>query len=334
MAEDNHAQTIPVIDIGGFDSGDSDTRRKIAQDVADAVETIGFLTVTGHGVPADLMATMRDKFHEFYDLPMEEKRKSANPTKNLNRGYCPPGEQNVASKDDGIARPDLREAYPFGRFDIPDDPYYRAPDAAYAYEANILPDAVPQFHETAKHYYRAMEDLNLRMLRIFAAALEIDADFFLNKFDRHASVLRGMNYFDQTEDPIPGQLRCAAHADYGTHTFLQIENAPGGLQVLSKAGRWIDVDPAPGTFVVNIGDLMMNWTNDRWLSNQHRVVNPPTGQRQGTRRQSIAFFVQPNYDALIECIETCKHPGENPKHPPVRAWEHRYAKLNATMAKS
>lgn len=323
---------IPVVDISGFPSGNLEIRHRIAREVAIAVETIGFLTIRGHGVPAQIMAAMRDKFQAFYDLPMEEKLKSVNPTRNLNRGYTPPGEQNIASTDDGVARPDLREAYPFGRFDLPNEPYYSAPDAAYAYEANIWPDAISAFVETTKQYYQAMEELNQLMLRIFATALELDENFFVDKFDRHASVLRGMNYFDQIEDPIPGQLRCAAHADYGTHTFLQIENAPGGLQVLNRTGTWIDVDPAPGTFVVNIGDLMMNWTNDRWLSNQHRVVNPPAGQRQGTRRQSIAYFVQPNYDALIECIPTCKSPGEPAKHPPVLAWEHRFAKLSGTMA--
>ena len=334
MVQDGLNQAIPVVDIGNFDTGSPETRHQIANDVAQALETIGFLTITGHGVPADCMAAMRDKFRAFFDLSIDEKRKASYPTRNLNRGYIPPGEQNVASTEDGVARPDLREAYPFGRIDLPDDPYFRATDAAYAYEANIWPEAVPAFKETTTRYYAAMEELNLRMLRIFATALDLDSNFFVGKFDRHASVLRGMNYFDQTEDPIPGQLRCAAHADYGTHTFLQIENAPGGLQVLNRAGTWVDVDPEPGTFVVNIGDLMMNWTNDRWLSNKHRVVNPPLGQRDGTRRQSIAFFVQPNYDALIECIETCKAPGENAKHPPVRAWEHRYAKLNETMALS
>jgi isopenicillin N synthase-like dioxygenase len=332
MTQKGQGLDIPIVDIGGFEPGGPETRRKIAREVAEAVETIGFLTITGHGVPTDRMAAMRDRFQAFFDLPMEQKRNAVNPSKNLNRGYIPPGDQNVASTEDGVARPDLREAYPFGRFDLPDDPYFGAPDAAYAYEPNIWPNAVPDFEATAKQYYRAMEQLNLLMLRIFATALELGENFFLDKFDRHASVLRGMNYFDQTEDPIPGQLRCAAHADFGTHTFLQIENAPGGLQVLNRDGVWIDVDPAPGTFVVNIGDLMMNWTNDRWLSNRHRVVNPPTGQRHGTRRQSIAYFVQPNYDALIECIDTCKVPGQDAKHPPIMAWKHRYAKLNDSVA--
>jgi isopenicillin N synthase-like dioxygenase len=334
MMQDHQGLDIPVVDIGGFESGGPEVRRKVAREVADALETIGFLTIAGHGVPSDIMGAMRDRFRAFYDLPMDDKRKAVNSTMNLNRGYSPPGEQIIDSSDDGVARPDLREAYPFGRFDLPDDPYYRAADAAYAYEPNVWPDGVPGFEETTKQYYQALETLNLLMLRIFATALELEENFFLDKFDRHASVLRGMNYFDQTEDPLPGQLRCAAHADYGTHTFLQIENAPGGLQVRNRAGMWVDVDPEPGTFVVNIGDLMMNWTNDRWLSNLHRVVNPPAGQHHGTRRQSIAFFVQPNYDARIECIDTCKLPGETPKHPPVLAWEYRFAKLNDTVAKS
>ncbi|MBT5050795.1 MAG: isopenicillin N synthase family oxygenase [Rhodospirillaceae bacterium] len=324
---------VPLVDIGGFDNGSPEDRSRIASEVAEAVETIGFLSITGHGVPVGLMKDMRQQFWNFYDLSMEEKRKAINPSMNLNRGYAPPGGQSIATTEDGKPLPDLREAYPFGRFDLPDDPYYAAPDAAYAYEPNIWPVSSPGFEETTKAYYQALEALNLLMLRIFATALDLDEGFFLDKFDKHASVLRGMNYFDQEEDPRPGQLRCAAHADYGTHTFLQIENAPGGLQVLNRAGDWVDVDPAPGTFVVNIGDLMMNWTNDRWLSNQHRVVNPPLGLREGTRRQSIAFFVQPNYDAVIECIETCKKLGDAAKHPPVKAWEHRYAMLNNTVLK-
>ena len=326
--------SVPLVDISGFDGGSPEKRRKIADDVAHALESIGFLSITGHGVPAELMKSMRDQFWNFYDLPMEEKLKAINPSMNLNRGYAPPGAQSIASTDDGEPLPDLREAYPFGRPHIPDDPYYAAPEAAYAYEPNIWPVSSPGFEETTRAYYAALETLNLLMLRIFATALDLHEDFFLDKFDKHASVLRGMNYFDQDEKPRPGQLRCAAHADYGTHTFLQIDNAPGGLQVLNRAGNWVDVDPAPGTFVVNIGDLMMNWTNDRWLSNQHRVVNPPADLNEGTRRQSIAFFVQPNYDALIECIETCKEPGEPAKHKPVMAWEHRYAMLNDTVINS
>ena len=143
-------------------------------------------------------------------------------------------------------------------------------------------------------------------------------------------MLRAINYPDQDPPPAPGQLRCGAHSDFGTHTLLQIDDAPGGLQARGRGGEWIDVSPPAGSFVVNIGDLLMVWTNDRWLSNLHRVVNPPAGLGAGTRRQSLAFFVQPNYDARIECIPTCLAPGETPRHAPVTAWQHRHAKLSKT----
>ena len=325
---------IPLIDISGFETGGEAARRRIAGAVADAVEEIGFLSVTGHGVETGSMRRIADRFEAFFDLPEAAKRRCTNPARNINRGYVPLGDEFVASAHDAAAPPDYREALAFGRIDLPDDPYYRRPEAGYAYEDNIWPEGVPGLADAVRAYYRALEELNRRLLRIFAAALGIEAQYFLDRFDRHASVLRAINYPDQDRPPVPGQLRCGAHSDFGTHTLLQIDDAPGGLQALARDGSWIDVSPPAGSFVVNIGDLMMVWTNDRWLSNLHRVVNPPAGLRGGTRRQSLAFFVQPNYDARIECIPTCLAPGEAPRHPPVTAWEHRHAKLSKTAPAS
>ena len=321
---------IPLIDISGFEAGGEAARRRIAGQVAEAVEGIGFLSVAGHGVDDALMARMADRCAAFFDLPDEVKRRCTNPARNINRGYVPLGDEFVASSHDAAAPPDYREALAFGRIDLPDDPYYRQAEAGYAYEANIWPDGVPGLGETVRTYYRALEGLNRRLLGIFAAALGIEAQYFLDCFDRHASVLRAINYPDQDPPPAPGQLRCGAHSDFGTHTLLQIDDAPGGLQALARDGSWIDVSPPSGSFVVNIGDLMMVWTNDRWLSNLHRVVNPPAGDAGGTRRQSLAFFVQPNFDARIACIPTCLAPGEAPRHDPVTAWEYRHAKLSKT----
>ncbi len=321
---------IPLIDISGFESGGAAARRRIADEVAGAVEGIGFLSVTGHGVDPSLMARAADRFAAFFDLPEAEKRRAANPARNINRGYVPMGEEFVASSHGDDAPPDYREALAFGRVDLPDDPYYRRPEAAYAYEPNIWPEGVDGLGDTVREYYRALEGLNRRLLRIFAAALGVPAQYLLDRFARHASVLRAINYPEQDPPPAPDQLRCGAHSDFGTHTLLQIDDAPGGLQALARDGGWIDVSPPPGSFVVNIGDLMMVWTNDRWLSNLHRVVNPPARPGGGTRRQSIAFFVQPDYDARIECIPTCLAPGETPRHAPVTAWQHRHAKLSKT----
>ena len=129
-------------------------------------------------------------------------------------------------------------------------------------------------------------------------------------------------------------MRAGAHTDYGTFTILNGENVPGGLQVRAKSGdksgdqsgEWIDVETDPGSFVVNIGDLLMRWTNDRWISNTHRVVNPPATVAARAKRLSIAFFHQPNYDALIECIAP---PGQA-KYPPVVSGEYRDHKYRQT----
>ena len=141
-----------------------------------------------------------------------------------------------------------------------------------------------------------------------------------------------LNYYPaQAELPAPGQLRASAHTDYGGFTILSGEDVPGGLEVRTRGGRWIPVATTSHRFVVNIGDLLMRWTNDRWLSNLHRVTNPPVGRGPSRARLSIAFFNHPNYDALIECVPT---QGEA-RHPPVRSGEYRdlkYAKTGLAAA--
>jgi isopenicillin N synthase-like dioxygenase len=102
--------------------------------------------------------------------------------------------------------------------------------------------------------------------------------------------------------------------------------------VLNRRGEWVDVVSPPDAFVVNLGDLMMHWTNDRWVSTLHRVVNPPRDAASGSRRQSIVFFYQPNYDALIECLPGCCSPGRPPKYAPVTSGEHRLRKFLRTVA--
>jgi isopenicillin N synthase-like dioxygenase len=183
-------------------------------------------------------------------------------------------------------------------------------------------------------YYRRMEHLAAAIMGVFALALELPDDFFRDKTDRHISGIRVINYPDQPDTPEPGQLRAGAHSDYGALTILKTENVPGGLQVLNRAGAWVDVEPVADSFVVNIGDLMQHWTNDRWVSTLHRVVNPPRDRALGSRRQSIVFFYQPNYDALIECLPGCCGPGRPAKYAPVTSGEHRLRKFLKTVGEA
>jgi isopenicillin N synthase-like dioxygenase len=110
-----------------------------------------------------------------------------------------------------------------------------------------------------------------------------------------------------------------------------MDDAPGGLQVCNRRGEWVDVMPVADSFVVNVGDLMMLWTNDRWISTLHRVVNPPPDRALGSARLSLVFFHMPNYDTVIRCIESCRGPDRPPKYPPVTTGEHLMMKFRKSF---
>jgi len=148
---------------------------------------------------------------------------------------------------------------------------------------------------------------------------------------RHFSILSCHHYPVLAEPPLPGQLRTGAHTDYGAMTLLAATDAQGGLEVRLPDGSWAAVQPRPGEFVVNLGDMMARWTNDRWTSTLHRVVNPPVGAAQ-SRRLSIGMFVHPNYDQSIACVPTCAAPGEQPRYPAISAGEHIKRKIEASHA--
>ena len=200
------------------------------------------------------------------------------------------------------------------------------------YTPNRWPAQPRDFRDTLTEYYRAMERLTATLMAVFAAALDLPARFFVDRFSAHNSTLRVMNYPAQRAAPEAGQLRAGAHTDYSALTILNGQDRPGGLQVRRPDGTWIDARTAPHDFVINIGDLMMAWSNDTWLSNMHRVANPPPGAGDAARRLSIAYFCNPNDDLLIECLPTCCGPGRAAKYPAFRAGEHRFRKIEASKA--
>ena len=128
---------------------------------------------------------------------------------------------------------------------------------------------------TFEPYFREMLRLAARLMSLFARSLGLPADHFESLIDESPSAMRAIDYPEQPVPPVPGQLRAGAHTDYGTLTILRQDAAPGGLEVRSPHdGRWIPIPSVPGAFVVNVGDLLARWTNDRWVSTMHRVVNP------------------------------------------------------------
>ena len=163
----------------------------------------------------------------------------------------------------------------------------------------------------------------------FAEALELPPEFFDRKIDNHISQLRIMHYPPPEAAPLPGQLRAGAHSDLGMMTLLYSDNDIGGLEVMNRAGRWVPVPVIDDAFTVNLGDLMMRWTNDRWRSTLHRVVNPPAAANDLSRRLSIGMFFIPNYDAVVAPIAGG---GDISRYPPITVADYRTSRFASTAS--
>jgi isopenicillin N synthase-like dioxygenase len=325
--------TVPVIDVSPFLARTPSGGREVTRRVGQACEEIGFFTIVGHGVDRTLVQRMYDVSKAFFDLPLEEKQKARRPRPEQSRGYIGVGDEHLAYGI-GQSTTDLKELFAIGPVDVPQEDYYTCPAAYPSFAPNIWPERPPALRAIFSEYYRVMERLAASLMRVLALALDLPEDFFRDKTDRHISGIRVVNYPEQSEAPVAGQLRAGAHSDYGALTILRAENATGGLQVFNRLGQWVDVEPEDDAFVINLGDLMMHWTNDRWISTLHRVMNPPRHRALGSRRQSIVFFYQPNYDAVVECLPSCCGPGHPPRYAPVTCGEHRLRKFLRTVGEA
>jgi len=318
---------IPVVDLSAALGGSAAARLRTGREIDRICRETGFFTLAGHGVKPAVMDALRDTAKEFFALPLAEKQRAIHPVPGTPRGYIAMGVEALSLGNARATPPDLKEYWHFGRASWPETPYYTPAAGQRYFIPNIWPERPAGFAAAAHAYYTAMEGLTVELMRIAALGLGIEEHFFDRFIDRHITAMRLNHYPAQEAPPLPGQLRAGAHTDYGLLTILNGEDVPGGLQVLTKAGEWLDVATEPGTFVVNIGDLLMRWTNDRWVSNTHRVVNPPA-EAARNRRLSIAFFHHPNYDAPIECIA----PAGEARYAPVLSGAYRDEKYRQTRA--
>jgi isopenicillin N synthase-like dioxygenase len=313
---------VPIIDIAGYLNGSPEETQRITKEIGEACRTIGFLVVAGHGVADEMIDRTAKTGRAFFDLPDAVKRRFVTPDPNIYQGYYAIETGAVAySRDDRAAAPDYREIFLIDRVAInPNDTL----DTSTV--PNVWPEGIVGLRESWTDYYLAMENLARNLMRLFALALDLNETWFDDKIDRHRSQFVVSNYPDQPHELPEGQLRAGAHTDYGSLTIIRAEDKPGGLEVLDADGQWRPVPIVPGTFIVNLGDLMAQWTNDRWVSTMHRVVNPPRDKAVGSRRQSLIFFHHPNDEALIECLPTCLGSG-SAKYAPITAGKHLETKM-------
>ena len=314
---------VPLVDLAGaFEPGPR--RDEVVDAVRRACEDVGFLVITGHGVPDDLVQRVDAASRRLFALPLAEKMTWARASDNL-RGYVPLRSSTLALAHDEVTPPDLSELYSVSRFDDPaaaaragsHDGQNAGRSAFFAPNVWPDPDRAPDFKEALNECYAVLEDLAAKLMGLMALALDLDEHWFDDKIAEHITGLAVLHYPALEEPPLEGQYRRGPHTDWGSLTILYHDGRPG-LQILSPEGRWEDVPSVPGSFVVNLGDLMAAWTNDRWVSTQHRVVVP---EDVTAGRISVAFFHQPAYDALIECIPTCTSPDDPPHHEPVTSGE-------------
>ena len=253
----------------------------------------------------------------------------ARPAPDYPYGYIPLAGESLSQSVAGAAPPDLKEVFNAGPPARPSRPL-ADPGEAWAYSPSLWPAALPELRIAWTAYYDAMRDLGNRLMSLFARGLELPPGFFAGQTGQAANALHAINYPASDTAPLPGQFRAGAHTDYGTLTILR-QDAVGGLEVLDLGGRWLGVEPVPGAFVINIGDLMARWTNDRWRSTLHRVVDPPDPATAAARRQSMPYFQNANWSAEISCLPTCLEPGEKPRYQPVLAGPHLMGKFRRSV---
>jgi isopenicillin N synthase-like dioxygenase len=317
---------IQTIDLSGWFTGEAVARRAVVGAIDGECRRVGFLRVSGHGVTAELIEKMLDVTTAFFDLPEDDKVRHVPRDKAVNRGYAAYGTEALAYSLGVDSKPDMFEAFNCGVDAVNESDPYVAAERHRFFAPNTWPEQPSDMRAVWVAYFTACQTLAGELSRMFAVALDMPEGFIFDNIDRAACVMRANNYERRSHhaEPEPGQVRMGAHTDYGVCTILLADPVPG-LQIVGPDGAWCDVLPEPGTLLVNLGDLLAEWTNDRWRSTLHRVV-PPTIAGPA-RRRSVAFFQEANYDALVSVMPTCISADNPARYTSVIAGEHLMNKL-------
>jgi isopenicillin N synthase-like dioxygenase len=309
---------IPVIDIAPLLNGSAEQMRSVAQELGAACRDVGFFYITGHSVPPELVARVFKTSAAFFAAPAQVREAASFSGPGDNRGYIKLGGETL---DPGKPA-DVKEAFNIGLELAPDDPELlaRAPFRA----ANLWPQ-MPGFRDTMLDYFNRLWRLGRDLHRGFALDLGLEPEFFEGRLDKPNATLRLLHY-PPAVALADGQLGAGVHTDYGNVTLLATD-AVGGLMVQDRSGRWLDAPVVPDAFICNIGDCLMRWSNDVYVSTPHKVVSPPNRDRY-----SVAFFLDPNPDAVVACLPTCTSEDRPAKYPPVTGAEFLRSRLEPIYA--
>ncbi|GGJ91980.1 isopenicillin N synthase family dioxygenase [Pseudomonas matsuisoli] len=310
--------SIPLIDMAGVRERDEASVRRAGAAIREACETIGFFYIVNHGTPQTVIDRAMEAARTFFAYPVETKREVA--VNKRHRGFHMLGGALMYE----ATKPDHKEFFSIG-LELPeDDPAVLAGEALRG--PNQWPAFMPELQDVLYRYYEEMGRTGADLLRAVAVGLGIDEDFFVDKYTKRLQRTQMVYYPPHPAQAEADQFGVAPHTDYGCITLLHQDDS-GGLQVRELGtNQWIDATPVPGSLVINVGDLLGRWSNDRFRSTLHRVVN-----RSGHERYSIATFFDPTYGALVDprdlgvaeadCI-----------YPPVSAGDYILGRIDASMS--
>lgn len=283
--------SIPSVDLADFLSGDAVKRNDFVQKLGKAYEEVGFVAVKNHGVPDELIADLYKYVQEFFSLPLDHKKKYEIPELAGQRGYTSFGKEHAKGSD----APDLKEFFQYGQ--VPRD-NFKEED----YPSNVQVGEVPVFNNIFDDAYRAFEKSGTALLQAIALYLGLDEHYFDGYVHNGNSILRAIHYPPITHEPASA-IRAEQHEDINLITLL-VGASADGLEILTKQGEWIAVTSLPEQIVVNVGDMLQRFTNNKLMSTTHRVVNPKRDLWH-TSRFSIPFFLHPRSSMSLRCLESC-----------------------------
>lgn len=281
--------SVPLVDLAPLDTPEG--TEAVGRAIREAGETVGFFYIANHGVAPGTVDGALDATRAFFALPEETRLRAK--INRWHRGYVPVGQ----TKLDDAYTPDQKESFNWGRPTPEDHPDVQAGRVLTG--PNQWPDEPAALRPALEGYYAQMDALAKRLFRGVAAALSLPHNFFAEKVAQPLVSCRVLHYPPQPADRAANAFGAAPHTDYGVMTILW-QDPMGGLEIKDRAGNWIAAPQIPGTFVINFGDLMQRWSNDRFVSSPHRVINA-----SGRDRYSIACFYNPSYDETIACLPGC-----------------------------
>jgi isopenicillin N synthase-like dioxygenase len=312
------ADEIPVIDVAPLNDGSTDQVARVGGNIRAAATGIGFFYVKNHGVPQSLINRAERAARQFFDLPPEMKNKAA--IDGRHRGYIPIGGANVAHK----AAPDAKETFSWG-LELPlSDPEVAA--GVPLRGPNNWPSFYSELQPALYDYFLASFQCGERLLRAIAVNLGMPPNFFAERYRKPLARGQIIHYPPQAPREANTRIGIGEHTDFGCITLLW-QDHNGGLQVLNTNGEWVHAPPIDGTLVINIGDLLQRWSNDRFKSNLHRVYNV-----SGRDRISMTVFYDPDYSTVVDPRDMALPAGTPVLHEPITAGEHIRSRFDKTFA--